>query len=52
MSGEPEVIHRGDEDVTDYIFRWYGWASPIGLGLFLVALGAVAVLVRMAILGR
>jgi hypothetical protein len=52
MSGESEVIHRGDQDVTDYIFRWYGWASPIGLGLFLVALGVVAVLVRFAILGR
>ncbi len=30
---------------------WYGWGSPVGLGLFLVCLAAVAVLVRVALLG-
>jgi hypothetical protein len=31
--------------------RWHGWGSPVGLGLFLLALGGVAVLVRTAIWG-
>jgi hypothetical protein len=30
---------------------WYGWGSPVGLGLFLVGLGAAALLVRLAIAG-
>ena len=31
--------------------EWYGWGSPIGLGILLVALAAAAVLVRIAIYG-
>ena len=31
--------------------EWYGWGSPIGLGILLVALSAAAVLVRIAIHG-
>lgn len=30
---------------------WHGWGSPVGLGVFLVALGAFALLVRLALLG-
>lgn len=30
--------------------EWYGWGSPIGLGILLVALAA-AVLVRIAVPG-
>ena len=30
---------------------WYGWGSPIGLGIALVAIGAAAILLRHAILG-
>jgi hypothetical protein len=30
---------------------WYGWGSPVGLGLFLVSLGAAALLARLAIAG-
>lgn len=47
MNHAPEVIHRSDD--VDHLYRWYGWASPIGLGAFLVALGVVAVLIRIAI---
>ncbi|MEN9405832.1 MAG: hypothetical protein RLZ12_116 [Bacillota bacterium] len=36
--------------------KWYGWGSPIGLGLFLLigvgfGLGTLAVLIRIAIYG-
>ena len=31
--------------------EWYGWGSPIGLGILLVALAAAAVLARIAIFG-
>lgn len=30
---------------------WYGWGSPVGLGILLVCLGLVAVLARLAVLG-
>lgn len=31
--------------------EWYGWGSPIGLGILLVSLAAAAVLVRVAVYG-
>jgi hypothetical protein len=31
--------------------EWYGWGSPIGLGIALVALATAAVLVRIAVHG-
>jgi hypothetical protein len=31
--------------------RWYGWASPVGVGLFLLALGGAAALFRFAFWG-
>ncbi len=30
---------------------WHGWGSPVGLGLFLVGLGAAALLARLAVQG-
>ncbi len=30
---------------------WSGWGSPVGAGIFLVALAAAALLARFAILG-
>jgi hypothetical protein len=30
---------------------WHGWASPVGLGIFLVSLALTALVVRLAILG-
>jgi hypothetical protein len=30
---------------------WHGWGSPVGLGIFVVSLGMVAVLARVALLG-
>jgi hypothetical protein len=55
MSNGPEVIHRRDEvpdqDIPEFVRKWYGWASPIGVGLFLIALGTLAVLIRVALVG-
>jgi hypothetical protein len=29
---------------------WYGWGSPVGLGLFLVGLGGAVVLLRLRVI--
>jgi hypothetical protein len=45
---------RNQEEEWKYASKamaWYGWGSPIGLGVFLVCLAAVAVLVRFALIG-
>lgn len=31
--------------------EWHGWGSPVGLGLFLLALGGFFLLLRFAFLG-
>jgi hypothetical protein len=55
MSNGPEVVHRRDEprdeDIPEFVRRWYGWASPIGLSIFLLSLGVLALLIRIAIVG-
>ncbi len=30
---------------------WYGWGSPVGLGIALVSIGLASVLIRLAIVG-
>ena len=30
---------------------WSGWGSPVGAGIFLVAVGATALLIRLAVTG-
>lgn len=51
----PELIHRSDrvvdDDMPKFVREWWGWASPVGLGLFLIELGVVAVLIRFAVVG-
>lgn len=52
---DPEVIHRRDNPIDDdtpkFVREWWGWASPIGFGLFLIALAVVALLIRFTIFG-
>ncbi len=31
--------------------EWHGWGSPVGLGLFLLALGVTAALIRFTFWG-
>lgn len=45
MSREEEM--RFDERSME----WYGWGSPIGMGIMIVALAMAAVLLRIAIYG-
>jgi hypothetical protein len=46
MSTDPK-----QDDAWKYAQRamsWYGWGSPVGLGLFLVAIALVILLLRFA----
>jgi hypothetical protein len=55
MSNGPEIVHRReevrDEDIPEFVRKWYGWASPIGLSIFFISPGIVAVLIRVALVG-
>lgn len=45
---------RNEGDQWKYAERamaWHGWGSPVGLGIFLVAAGALVLLLRFAVLG-
>jgi len=33
---------------ADKAMTWYGWGSPIGMGLFLISIGTFLVLVHFA----
>jgi hypothetical protein len=39
--------HEIDE-MRNPALRWYGWGSPVGLGLFVLLLSASASLIRLA----
>lgn len=50
MSG----VTRSEEQEWKYAsaaMAWYGWGSPIGAGVFLVCIAAVAALLRYALFG-
>ena len=40
-----------ERSASEMAMRWHGWGSPVGLGLFLVAVGVSALLVSRAIWG-
>jgi hypothetical protein len=42
---------RNAEVATERAMAWYGWGSPVGLGVFVIALGVAAVLFRVAFFG-
>lgn len=45
------LSHEEEYRYARLAMEWYGWGSPIGLGILLVSLAAAAVLVRIAIYG-
>ncbi|WP_179298196.1 hypothetical protein [Mesorhizobium carmichaelinearum] len=45
------LLNEDEFKYAKLAMEWYGWGSPIGLGILLVALAAAAVLVRIAIYG-
>ena len=46
-----DLISEHDRKASEMAMRWYGWGSPVGLGLFLVAIGVTVMLVSRAIGG-
>jgi hypothetical protein len=44
---DPEAWKYAEKAMT-----WYGWGSPIGLGLFIVSVGAFLVLIHYAVVLR
>jgi hypothetical protein len=40
---DPEAWKYADKAMT-----WYGWGSPVGVGLFIVSIGAFLVLLHYA----
>jgi hypothetical protein len=53
MTTNERAVHdlAVERRASEMAMRWYGWGSPVGLGLFLVALGVTALLVSRAISG-
>jgi len=49
-------VDRRDAEASDIVawqyaskaMTWYGWGSPVGLGLFIISIGAFLVLVHVA----
>ena len=42
-------LHDADAwKYADKAMTWYGWGSPIGMGLFLIAIGVFLVLLHFA----
>lgn len=41
--------HTDEFKYAEVSMRWYGWGSPIGLGLFLISLAVVAFIVTSAL---
>jgi hypothetical protein len=44
----PERTEAEEWKYAEKALTWYGWGSPVGLGLFIVAIGAFLVLVHYA----
>lgn len=45
------MTHDEEIEVNRMVMRWYGWGSPVGLGLFALCLGISAELIRLAVFG-
>lgn len=51
MSTEANRNHEADWRYAEQAMIWYGWGSPVGVGVMLVCLGVAAALLRVAVLG-
>jgi hypothetical protein len=43
--------HQNEQDMWKYAeqsMKWFGWGSPVGLGLFFMSLAACVLLLHMA----
>jgi hypothetical protein len=50
-NNEGRLTREDEMRFAERSMEWYGWGSPVGLGIMLVALAIVAVLVRIAVFG-
>jgi hypothetical protein len=50
-SSSPDRYDPLARPAMEAAMAWYGWGSPVGLAILLVAAGACAVLLRFAVLG-
>jgi hypothetical protein len=48
MTNEANTIDPDDWRYAERTPTWYGWGSPVGLGLFIVAVGAFVALLHVA----
>jgi hypothetical protein len=48
---QPTLTPAEEWKYAERSLAWHGWGSPVGLGIFVVSLGVVAVLARLALLG-
>lgn len=52
MAQQQNTLSREEEmRFAERSMEWYGWGSPIGMGVMIVALAMAAVLLRLAIYG-
>ncbi len=51
MTARQELTRDEEWKYAERTLAWYGWGSPIGLGLFVVALCAAAAIIKMAFFG-
>jgi hypothetical protein len=47
---EKEIL-AAEREATRAAMRWYGWGSPIGLSIFLLALVLIAAIVKTVFFG-
>jgi hypothetical protein len=47
----PSSHESFDRHAAEAAMAWYGWGSPVGLGIALVGVGVAAVLIRFAVFG-
>lgn len=48
---QPQMSREEEMRFAERSMEWYGWGSPIGMGVMIVALAMAAVLLRIAIYG-
>lgn len=45
------LTHEEEMETNRMVMQWYGWGSPIGLGVFALCLGIAGSLLRFAAFG-
>lgn len=51
LMAQSQMSREEEMRFAERSMEWYGWGSPIGLGVMIVALAMAAVLLRIAIYG-